>query len=291
MPPDRHVTVGKLQHEARQKLAAAGVKTAALDARLILQHATGLSHETLIAEPERSVGKVEKMAVNASLMRRLDHEPVSRIIGEREFFGRGFAVSADVLDPRADTETLIEQVLDVAKILGSRLRIADAGTGSGAIIATLLAELPKATGTAIDISAPALAVARSNAHRLAVSDRVEFVQASWLEGVSGPFDVIVSNPPYIETRVIDQLSPEVARFDPHIALDGGNDGLDAYRAIIPQAIERLTSGGYLCLEIGAGQADAVLELMADAGFSDGGTVAERRFDLSGHVRVVTGRKP
>ncbi|NNE23787.1 MAG: peptide chain release factor N(5)-glutamine methyltransferase [Rhizobiales bacterium] len=284
------VTVGELQRDARRRLAEAGVETAALDARLIVQHELGLTHETLIAEPGLQVDQTGRDAVNASIARRLDHEPVSRIIGEREFFGRAFAVTRDVLDPRPDTETLIEQVLEIAR-LKDHLRIADIGTGSGAIIATLLAELGTALGTAVDVSGAALDVARLNATALAVEDRLEFVQTSWLEGVRGPYDVIVSNPPYIETSMIKSLSPEVARYDPILALDGGADGLAAYRAIVPQAFERLEPSGFLCLEVGARQATMVHELMTEHGFLDSGPIPTLRYDLAGHVRVVTGQKP
>ena len=288
------VTVGELQRDARRRLAEAGVETAALDARLIVQHELGLSHETLIAEPGLQIGRTGRDAVNASIARRLDHEPVSRIIGEREFFGRAFTVTRDVLDPRPDTETLIEQVLEIARLKEGQqghLRIADIGTGSGAIIATLLAELGTARGTAVDISAAALKVARLNAASLAVEDRLEFVCTSWLEGVIGRYDIIVSNPPYIETSTIKSLAPEVARYDPILALDGGIDGLAAYRAIVPQAFERLEPGGFLCLEVGAGQGTIVHELMMEHGFVDSGPILALRYDLAGHFLVVTGQKP
>ena len=287
-------SVGELQREARRRLAEAGVETAALDARLIVQHELGISHEALIADPGLPVDQAGCDAIDASLARRLEHEPVSRIIGEREFFGRTFKVTPDVLDPRPDTETLIEHVLEIARLKaapGEQLRIADIGTGSGAIITTLLAELESACGTAVDVSRAALDVARSNALAIGVVDRLEFVETSWLDGLSGPYDVIVSNPPYIEANTISSLPPEVARFDPVLALDGGVDGLMAYRAIIPQAFERLEPGGYLCLEIGAGQAKIVLDLLAECGFADGGPVPALRQDLAGHDRVVTGQKP
>ena len=279
----------QLQDEIRRQLSAAGIAASALDARSIIQHVTGLSHEALITEPGRPVSNAELDAVQSCLRRRLDHEPVSRIIGSREFYGRDFIVTPDVLDPRPDTETLIEQVLDIARCTKVQ-RIADIGTGSGAIIVTLLAELADATGTATDISASALEVARRNAQALGVGERVEFARTSWLENICGPYDVIVSNPPYIESNQIECLAPDVARFDPHQALDGGADGLECYRMLIPQAFARLTTGGYLCLEVGAGQDDAVLEVMTQSGFSAAGAVVSRRCDLGGHIRVVTGRK-
>jgi len=288
------VSVSELQREMRRRLDEAGVETAALDARLIVQHELDLTHEVLIADPDRQVGQAEIDAINASVVRRLDHEPVSRIIGEREFFGRSFIVTPDVLDPRPDTETLIEQVLDIARLetmQTGQLRIADIGTGSGAIIATLLAEVDYASGVAVDISAAALEVARLNAASLGLGQRLEFVQTSWLEGVTGRYDVIVSNPPYIETSTIKSLPPQVARFDPMLALDGGADGLTAYRMIAPQAFDCLETGGYLCLEVGAGQATMVLELIDECGFMDSGPVPALRHDLAGHARVVTGQKP
>lgn len=294
MLPDRMVTIGQIQREARERLASAGIESAALDARLIIQHALGLNHEALIAEPDRPVELAEGAAVNASLERRLGHEPMSRIIGEREFYGRNFIITPDVLDPRPDTETLIDKVLEIVRLReprSDRLRIADIGTGSGAIIVTLLAELAGATGTATDISPLALAVARVNAKEMAVEERVEFEQTSWLDTLTGTYDVIVSNPPYIETKAIRLLAPEVAQFDPLISLDGGHDGLAAYRAIVAQAFARLERGGHLCLEIGVGQTDAVLELIIAAGFAGCGADSRRSPDLSGRVRVVTVRKP
>lgn len=288
------VGIGELQRDVRRRLAEAGVETAALDARLIVQHALRLSHEALIADPDRQVDPVGRDAIEASIVRRLDHEPVSRIIGEREFFGRSFIVTPDVLDPRPDTETLIEQVIDIARLeprTTGRLRIADIGTGSGAIIVTLLAELDEASGLVVDISAAALEVARLNAASLGVEERLEFVQSSWLAGLTGRCDVIVSNPPYVATRTIETLPPEVARFDPILALDGGADGLTAYRHIVPQAFDCLEPGGYLCLETGSGQANMVLELIIGCGFIDSAPIPALRHDLAGHVRVVTGQKP
>ena len=286
MPHNQAVTVGQLQREAREKLTSCGVESASLDARLLIQHELGISHEGLIADPARPVTDVDKGAIHASLERRLRHEPVSRIIGLREFFGREFIVTPDVLDPRPDTETLIEQVLAIAQ-MSAVSHIADLGTGSGAIIATLLAELPNSSGMATDVSAAALLVAEQNADRLGVGGRVRFVQTSWLDDLDGPFDVIVSNPPYIVTNTIDTLAPDVAHFDPRGALDGGADGLDAYRTIIPQAYQKLKPGGYLCFEVGAGQADDIVDLMASAGFVPGHQVEQRRRDLNGHVRVVS----
>lgn len=273
--------------ELAARLKAAGCGTPQLDARVLLQHVTGLGHSDLIALPEtllhaEGLARLEELA-----SRRAAGEPVSRILGEREFFGRTFQITPDVLDPRPDTEILVEAAL---ACLGgnNQPRILDIGTGSGAIIITLLAELPAAHGVATDLSSAALAVARANAGQLGVAERLCLVESSWAAGVNGPFDLIVSNPPYIAAGEIAGLQREVREHDPGLALSGGADGLDAYLALLPQAIELLGRGGHVVVEFGAGQQGGVtdiarrcgLELWRHAG--EGGLVR----DLSGHVRCA-----
>jgi release factor glutamine methyltransferase len=207
-------------------------------------------------------------------------------LGNREFYGRSFRVTADVLDPRADTETLIGAVLALAKSKGP-LRILDLGTGSGAIVVTLLAELPGAKAVASDLSAAALQVAKGNAEALGVANRASFVRANWFDGVDGQFDLIVSNPPYIPLGNIAGLAVDVRDFDPPKALDGGPDGLEACRRIASGAGGHLAPKGHIILEIGAGQENAVNDLFRGQGF----VRESRHFDLGGHVRCLAFRRP
>ena len=190
-------------------------------------------------------------------------------------------MTPDVLDPRADTETLIGVVLALAKGKG-QIRILDLGTGSGAIVVTLLAELPEALAAASELSAAALQVAKGNAESLGVADRTRFVQANWFDGVDGQFDLIVSNPPYIPLGDIAGLAADVRDFDPPKALDGGPDGLEAYRRIVSGAGGHLAPNGHVVLEIGAGQENAVNDLFGGQGFNP----ESRHFDLAGHVRCL-----
>jgi release factor glutamine methyltransferase len=276
MPPD---TARQLLAAARKLMVAADIDNSALDTRLLLQQATGLSHAELVADPDRTVGAAEAAAFRALMARRLAHEPVSRIRGRRDFYGREFLVTPDVLDPRPDTETLIEAALP---LIDGPARLLDLGAGSGAIVVTLLAERPAASGTAVDISPAALAVTRANAERLGVADRLQLIQGSWFAAVAGRFDLIVSNPPYIPAGEIAGLEAEVRAFDPLLALAGGGDGLDCYRVIAAGAKGRLAPGGAILLEIGAGQAADVTAILAAAGLAP---VAQYR-DLGQHVRVL-----
>jgi release factor glutamine methyltransferase len=267
--------------QASEKLAAGGIDTAVLDARLLFQAASGLRHEDIVAEPDLRVAPDVAARFSDFIVRRIRFEPVSRILGTREFYGRSFRVTPDVLDPRADTETLIGAVLGLAK--GREpLCILDLGTGSGAIAVTLLAELPEATAVACDLSAAALAVARGNAEALGVAGRASFVQANWFEGIGGKFDFIASNPPYIRLGDIPGLAPDVREFDPAKALDGGPDGLEAYRRIAGGAQGHLAPQGRVILEIGAGQENAVNEIFMRQGFAR----ESRHFDLSGQIRCL-----
>jgi release factor glutamine methyltransferase len=275
-----------LLKQASEKLAAGGIENATLDARLLFQAASGLRHEDIVAEPDLVVPPDVAARFSSLTQRRCKFEPVSRILGNREFYGRSFRVTPNVLDPRADTETLIGAALGLAKGKGP-LRILDLGTGSGAIAVTLLAELPEATAVASDLSEAALAVAKGNAEALGVAGRVSFVQANWFAGIDGNFDLVVSNPPYIPLNDIVSLAPDVREFDPARALDGGPDGLEAYRRIAGGAAGHLTPSGKVVLEIGAGQENAVNELFTGQGFAR----ESRHFDLSGHVRCLVFSRP
>jgi release factor glutamine methyltransferase len=272
------------------RLADAGVPQARLDARLLVQFALGISHEELLASPGRRLTESELGRIDRLIDRRAAREPVSRIAGEREFYGRAFAVTPGTLDPRPDTETLVETALEIAR---QRLhhvaapRLADLGTGSGAVAVSLISELPQWTGVATDVSAAALGGANANALRHKVTSRLAFIRTIWLDSVPGRFDLIVANPPYIPSAEIDGLAPEVAAFEPRVALDGGADGLRAYRELAAGIGKSLDSRGFLCLEIGAGQADGVREIMEAGGFSPAGESLHVRRDLAGVARVLT----
>ena len=282
------VTPGMTVEQARRCLAAsfrsAGLDTPDLDARVLAGHALGLDHTALVAAAARPLGE-KAAAVAAFESRRLAGEPVSRIIGAREFWGLPLAVTPAVLVPRPETETVVELALSLIADRTRRLRIADLGTGSGAILLALLHELPNAFGTGTDMSADALGVARRNAARLGLGDRAQFAVGDFATGLAGPFDLVVSNPPYIATGEIAALSREVRDHEPHLALDGGDDGLAAYRAIAADA-PRIVGGGHLVVEIGAGQRGDVEFLFTEKGLA----IAAVGHDLSGIARAVAARR-
>jgi release factor glutamine methyltransferase len=276
MPPE---AARALLAAATLRLRAAGCETPELDARLLFQAATGLSREELILAPDHVVAPEQHARFEGFLERRARREPVSRILGEREFYGRVFRVTPDVLDPRPDTETLIDAAL---ALMPAQARLLDLGTGTGAIAITLLAERHGVSGMAVDVSEAALAVAHENAARLGVADRLTLVQGSWFSPASGPFDIIASNPPYIPAAEIAGLSPDVRNFDPALALLGGEDGLDPYREIAAGAGAHLKPEGHVLVEIGAGQAEDVAAIFAARGFS----FRSAHSDLGGHVRCL-----
>ncbi|MEZ5827131.1 MAG: peptide chain release factor N(5)-glutamine methyltransferase [Hyphomicrobiales bacterium] len=271
---------------------AAGLATPALDARLLLCNAANLPHETLIVRAREPLPADTAARFKASVLRRVEREPVSRITGSREFYGRDFCIGATTLDPRPDTETLIEAALDIVAQRGWHdrpLKLLDLGTGSGCILLTLLAELPRAEGLGVDIDERALKIASENASRLGVASRARFAVADWFEGLDGRFDLIVANPPYIPTGEIAGLAPEVADHDPRTALDGGADGLDAYRRIAARAANFLAPEGALLVEIGVGQEEAVPALLQAQGLRVSGDGVLP--DLSGRPRAVLAEAP
>ena len=274
-------TLASLLGHGWGSLAEAGIDTAALDARLLLQRVTGLDHGALIGRPEAAVPDDVAAEFRQLVERRSRHEPVSRILGMREFYGRNFRLSPATLDPRPDTETLISAALGMLRLQAAP-RILDLGTGTGAIAITLLAELPEAWAVATDISPEALETAAINARENRVEDRLKLIQTSWFDGVTGCFDLIISNPPYLSRCDIELLAPEVWNWDPHGALDGGEDGLDCYRAIAGGADKHILPHGYIIVEIGAGQAGQVIEIFADCGFEP----RAAHNDLAGHVRCL-----
>jgi release factor glutamine methyltransferase len=272
---------------AAWRFREASMASPELDARLLLCHATGLSHEAYVAGINDVLAPDAAARFGAYVARRLEGEPVSRIIGVREFYGRPFRIDQSTLDPRPDTETLIEAALELVG-RETLLRVLDLGTGSGCILITLLAELPLATGLGIDKSLQALDIARANAQILGVGDRADFVAGDWLEAVEGTFDLVVANPPYLTAADMAALSPEVRDHDPRAALDGGVDGLSAYRRIVPRLGKALRPGGFALFEVGPDQAEAVLRLLAEAGLDV--REGQRLWrDLAGRPRVVGGR--
>ena len=271
------------------RLRSAGIEEPALDARLLVGAALQLDLTGLVSQAERRLTAEEAARLERYAQRRLAHEPVARIVGTREFWGLPFRLSEATLVPRPDTETVVELALDIfrERKAAQPPRIADIGTGSGAILLALLHEIPDAFGVGTDLSLTALGTARDNARTLGLAGRAAFVASSYASALRGPFDLIVSNPPYIPSAEIPRLSIEVREHDPHLALDGGNDGYDAYRALIPQASERLARGGALIVEAGQGQARNIETLMAGAGL-----VVDRppKADLAGIPRAVSARK-
>ena len=262
---------------------AARIENAATDARFLVQGILKLDATALIRDPDQMIGE-RAQALQAAAERRLRFEPVSRILGTKQFYGRPFVVTPDVLDPRPDTECLVDLVLDILRAedrLSDALTIADIGTGSGAIIVTLLAELPKARGIATDVSAAALKVAGENAAALGVLDRLTLVETSVLTGVNDQIDVIVSNPPYICASEIVGLDIDVRDYDPHLALDGGSDGLKFYREIAKE-IRAFGAPCWIVLEVGTGQAGDVEAIFSKSECS----AHQRRTDLGGHIRAV-----
>jgi len=278
---------------ARRALAAqlrsARLDEAELDARILISAALGLDLTGLVTQAARLLTATEASRLAQHAQRRIAGEPVSRILGTREFWGLPFRLSEATLVPRPDTETVVELALEILRERQASHppRIADIGTGSGAILLALLHEIPDAFGVGTDLSQNALMTARDNAAALGLADRAAFVACSYAAALGGPFDLIVSNPPYIPSAEIPKLSVEVREHDPHLALDGGNDGYDAYRALIPQASERLAPGGALVVEAGQGQAQNIETLMRAAVLS---LDRSPKADLAGIPRAVSARK-
>jgi release factor glutamine methyltransferase len=276
--------------QARRTLADAfrqvGLDAPELDARLLVSQATGLDHTALTINGDRLLDD-SSAALEALAARRLSREPVARILGSKEFWGLPFALNRATLVPRPETETVVEAALTAIDAIGPRsraLRIADLGTGSGALLLALLHELPNATGVGTDVSEEALAAARDNAAQLGLDRRAQFVLSDFGAALVGRYDVVVSNPPYIASSDIETLPPEV-RHDPRAALDGGPDGLAAYRTIAAQATRWLAQDGILVVELGMGQEPAVAALFRAAGLSPSPAIA----DLSGIPRALPAR--
>ena len=264
-------------------LAAAGIERPRLEARLLLAHALGVEQEALLRDLRAPVA----MALYAPLLaRRAAREPLARITGRQEFWSLPFAVAPATLIPRADSETLLEAALALFPERGRVASILDLGTGTGCLLLAALTEFPAAFGVGVDLAPDAVRLAAGNAAALGLRDRAAFLLADWAAPLAGRFDLILGNPPYIETSVIPTLMPEVRRHEPLGALDGGADGLDAYRRIVPVIPDMLTPSGAAVLEVGRGQAGLVADMAARAGLA-----SMARADLAGIPRAVILRKP
>jgi len=277
-------TLVSLWTDVRKRLEAAGVDSPVLDARLLLEAGAGVSRLEIVTDPRRELSDAQVDAVNALTKRREAREPVSHIIGRKHFWTLDLAVNADVMTPRPETEFVVEAGLQATLPADAPHRILDLGAGSGAIILALLRERPSATGVAIDVSERALAMVHANANELGVANRLEIRQNDWARDLDERFDLVVSNPPYIRSGDIDELAPEVSRYEPRVALDGGEDGLVAYRIIAAALPRLLKPGAAFALEVGLGQAESVKALVEASGLSAGEPVR----DLSGIPRVVVG---
>ena len=291
---DFALAMGSTVETARRTLAHAfrdhGIDTPDLDARLLTGHALGLDHAELASARARDLTSEEIVLLAALARRRLNREPVARILGRKEFWSLPFVVTDAVLVPRPETETVVEAALaaiDTTEARSHALRILDIGTGSGALLLALLSELPNAFGVGTDRDRSALHVARHNAERLGLTTRSALVVGNYGQSLAGGFELVVANPPYVATDEIARLPREVRDYDPRLALDGGAKGLDAYCAIAADAVRLLTPGGHLCVEIGAGQTADVETLLAAWGLRIAQPVV---CDLAGIPRALLARK-
>ncbi|RFC67969.1 MULTISPECIES: peptide chain release factor N(5)-glutamine methyltransferase [Mesorhizobium] len=278
-------TLGAILRQVRAAFAQAGIDGADLDARLIVEHCSGTTRTDSITDPGRELAPQIIDAIEMAVARRLSGEPVHRILGFREFYGLKLHLSPETLEPRPDTETLVDAVLPFAEqVIETKgtCRILDLGTGTGAIALALLHEAPKAEAVGVDISDDALETANENARRLGLGNRFSTVKSSWFEKIEGRFDVIVSNPPYIRSQVIPTLQREVRDFDPIRALDGGADGLDTYRVIATEADRHLVADGIVAVEIGFDQAAEVEKIFA----KEGHFLAQKHLDLEKYDRIL-----
>lgn len=288
LTPKPRQSVETVRRALAARFRAAGNDSSELDARLLMGAALALDLTGLVRSASRCLTEHEMERIEGFARRRLNGEPVARILGEREFWSLRLQLSSETLVPRPDTETVVELALEMpgSTSVSSGLRILDIGTGSGAILLALLAEWPQAFGVGTDISEGALRTARRNAAGLGLAPRAAFVACDYAAPFDGRFDLIVSNPPYIRSVDIAGLAGEVREHEPHRALDGGADGLSAYRVLIPQAVGLLEMGGALVLEVGCGQSDDVEALMRAVGLS----LREPKADLAGIPRAVGGVK-
>ena len=276
------VTVGEAVGAAARRLAAAGIAESRREARLLAALALGVEPGVVLGYPERPLDAAVQARLAALTARRAAREPYARLAGRRQFWSLDLAISPDTLDPRPDSETLVEAALVLLPDRAAPLRLVDFGTGSGCLLLALLSELPNAVGVGIDILPGAAIAARRNAAALGLADRALFVVGHWGETISGRADVIVANPPYIPSAEIEALAPEVACYEPRSALDGGTDGLIAYRELAPMTRRLLSADGIALFEVGAGQHKAVTRLLGDSGLA----LQSVKCDLSGVARCI-----
>lgn len=277
-------TLSDYQRHIIQKLRAAGIDNPTLDATLLIGHTLNLSRTDLLNHANRLLSAEETIKLDALIARRCRHESVSRILGSRPFWTLQFDLNEATLEPRPDSETLIAATLAVLSDKNAPLSILDLGTGTGCLLLSLLSELPNARGLGIDKAARAVEQATANAALNNLADRASFQTGDWLQGLTERFDIIISNPPYIVRDDIPTLMPEVRDYDPALALDGGPDGLDIYRHLIPQLRNYLNSNGLVVFEVGTGQADDVCALLTQQGFA-----TQTHQDLGSIARCITGR--
>ena len=275
-------TIAAVLDDAAAALAAAGFDEPRRQARRLVAVALGLSPAEVVARPEHALPDADRAKVDGMLHRMVAGEPLTRIVASREFWGLEFRLSADTLDPRPESETVVEAVLAHLPERGRAYRLLDLGTGTGCLLLALLAEFPASTGVGIDVAPGAVRTARDNAGRLGFAARARFVAGDWAAAIGGRFDAVVANPPYIASAAIRGLPPEVREHDPHRALDGGADGLAAYRAIAPQLRRLLLPAGIFAAEIGAGQAGDVAAILSQGGLE----IAGLAHDLAGFARCI-----
>lgn len=281
------MTIAAARRALSEAFRQAGLDSPELDARVLIGHALGLAHGSLMSESSRGLSTTEADAIDRIAARRLAREPVARIVGRKEFWSLDLRVTPDTLVPRPETETVVEAALaliDAANARTQVVRVADLGTGTGALLLAILSELPRARGIGTDVSRDALAVARDNAARLGFAARADFVACDFGSALRGGFDLVVSNPPYVRSGDIGALAPEAAS-EPRLALDGGADGLACYRAIATDARRLLRSDGHLVVELGFGQEDLVTALLKAQGL----TTSPARPDMAGIARVLAAR--
>lgn len=285
MPPSNDRLSAALT-AAAERLRAAGIEEPRREATALAAAVLDLTRERMLAAPDQALAPAASARFAAAVARRAAREPFARIVGTREFWSLEFSLSPETLVPRPETETVVEVVLDTVADRAAQLSLLDLGTGSGCILLALLSELPNARGVGIDVAPGAVATAKTNARALGLDGRATFKTGDWGRGQVGPFDIVVANPPYVPDGARDDLAPEVRDHDPARALFAGADGLDAYRAIVPQLAGLLAWGGLAAFECGAGQAGKVVEMLDYSGYLAVGI----RADLAGRGRVVFGRR-
>lgn len=271
--------------EAKKSLKESGCESAFLDAELLLAHCLGKSREFVIGRPEYMLSENEMEAYRSVITRRKNREPVAKIIGRKEFWGREFLVNGKTLDPRPDSESLIEAILETFPDKNSELNIIDFGTGTGCLLITALSEYQNSQGIGVDIDRDTLDIAKENAQKLGLAKRSKFILNDWAEGVTGKFDLIISNPPYIKNSDIEKLAPEVSVHEPYAALAGGDDGLDCYRLLAPSMKNLLKKHGHLIFEFGMGQEEAVKTIIEQYGLK----FVSFKKDMAGVIRCIVAK--